>query len=101
MSVPKDTDAVVRGHARPPVVTKDEATAYRERWPPWSLEAFSVEPVAADGGANTVRIKCSTCGREYLSIPIDLRRDPPPTLLRELRAHMTGHGFIPTSERQR
>ena len=80
-----------------------EATAYRERWPSWVHEAFSVEPLES-GQQHFVSVSCTLeggCGMLISSLSIDLRHDPPPGLLREMRAHMKKHGYVPTTERAR
>ena len=84
-------------------IAKDEATAYRERWPSWVHEAFAVEPMATNSH-HFVKIVCTLdggCKVLVEALAIDLRHDPPPSLLREMRVHIKGHGYVPTTERAR
>lgn len=81
-------------------VSKDEATAYRERWPAWANEVFKIEPVVDDKGKHHADIGCRTC-EVTSTVVIDLRNDPAPALLREMRAHMQGHGIVPNAEKAR
>lgn len=80
-------------------IAKDAAAAYRDRWPAWAHETFTVEPSIADDGAHCARIGCGSCSFEQ-TVPIDLRADPSPTLLRALRIHMDRHGYVPLAERK-
>ncbi|HXB28095.1 MAG TPA: hypothetical protein VNV25_25420 [Gemmatimonadaceae bacterium] len=81
-------------------IAKGEATAYRERWPSWVHEAFKIEPVVNEQGSHFVEIACTIELKCLLvTLPIDLRHDPPPALLREMRVHMKGHAFEPQCEK--